>query len=72
MLDKPSLPNCLLCRHYYITWDEAFPYGCRALGFKSRVLPMVEVRQASGSPCIAFSAKDGVAADKMRADNQKG
>lgn len=45
------------CRHYYITWDSWFPYGCRAMQFKARIIPLMEVRQASEGPCQFFSPK---------------
>ena len=51
-------PNCRKCRHYYITWDVKHPYGCRAMGFKSRHNPGLEVRRAMyGEPCLMFSPK---------------
>ncbi len=49
--------GCPHCRHYFITHEAAFPYGCRALAFKSRRLPWHEVLAASHAPCQAFSAK---------------
>ena len=49
--------NCLACRHYYVTWDAAFPKGCRAFSFKSARLPSAEVLQASGRPCLKFTPK---------------
>lgn len=57
----PFQPHCLLCRHYYITWEESFPYGCRVMEFKSRILPMQEVLRASGEPCRAFLPKEETA-----------
>ena len=45
------------CQHYYVTWDERFPYGCRAMQFKSRQLPLLEVRQADGGICLSFAPK---------------
>lgn len=50
--------RCLDCRHYYITWDEFFPYGCRKLGFKSRTSPKNAVFELSTIDCLHFSAKD--------------
>jgi hypothetical protein len=50
-------PDCGACAHYYITHDANFPYGCRALHFKSRRVPQQEVRDASGHPCMAFAAR---------------
>ena len=49
-----SPPNsCNGCAHFHITYDPQFPYGCRALQFKSRQLPYVEVQAASQLPCMA-------------------
>ena len=31
--------SCGDCKHYYVTWDKDFPYGCKAMGFKSRTYP---------------------------------
>ncbi|MBV9121039.1 MAG: uracil-DNA glycosylase [Chloroflexi bacterium] len=53
--------NCLQCRHYQITWDPRTPYGCAALGFKSRQMPSIVVRQSSGLECQAFVAKPSAA-----------
>lgn len=47
-------PDCLRCQHYFITWDPAFPYGCRAMDFKSRRKPQLDVFESSGSPCLRF------------------
>lgn len=43
--------RCKGCLHYYITHDAAFRYGCRALDFKSRRQPVLDVIEASGQPC---------------------
>jgi hypothetical protein len=48
-------PNCV---HYFITHEVAFPYGCRALAFKSRRLPSHEVLAVSNAPCQAFAARE--------------
>ncbi len=52
-----QIPDCNLCIHYYITHDVNFRYGCRALDFKSRRLPILDVIEASGEPCHYFSEK---------------
>ncbi|MFK2825668.1 uracil-DNA glycosylase [Bacillus sp. B190/17] len=51
--------NCFRCKHFFVTWDQKSPRGCRAYGFKSKQLPSVIVLQASGSPCYKFSTKPG-------------
>ncbi len=51
------LPNCAKCENYYITWDQKFPYGCRAMGFKSKEMPSTAVLNNSGMDCLQFKAK---------------
>ncbi|WP_200906414.1 MULTISPECIES: hypothetical protein [Gulbenkiania] len=53
-----SAPHCRHCRHYYITHDSRFPYGCRAMDFKSRRLPMDDVRSATGQHCHTFTPRN--------------
>jgi hypothetical protein len=50
-------PDCLGCRHYYVTWDERFPRGCRAMRFKSRRPPSEVVYENSGIDCQMFEPK---------------
>lgn len=54
-----SFPVCTRCEHYFVTWDEARPHGCRAFGFKSKKRPSVEVYENSGIQCTMFQAKTG-------------
>lgn len=49
--------NCNKCEHYYITWEKSFPYGCRAMGFKSKKSPSATVRSNSGIECLKFKIK---------------
>lgn len=56
-ITTPVPPNCLECRHYYVTWDVSFPYGCRAMDFKSRRRPQLEVLDSSGAPCLRFEPR---------------
>ena len=49
--------RCTACAHYFVTHDPAFPYGCRALDFKSWRLPMLDVLESSGRPCLYFQPK---------------
>ncbi len=46
--------KCKGCKHFYITWDKKFPYGCKALGFKSKKYPSLEVQLTSGIECQYF------------------
>ncbi|MBI4984969.1 MAG: hypothetical protein HZC24_06410 [Rhodocyclales bacterium] len=45
--------TCRGCLHFHVTYDPAFPYGCRSMGFKSRRYPYFEVRALTGAACLA-------------------
>lgn len=51
--------SCHTCVHFYITWEKTHPYGCRAMGFKSRHFPSRIVYQSSGRECLLYTPKDG-------------
>ena len=57
----PSISMALACHkciHYYVTWDQYFPHGCRAMNFKSKRLPINDVHMAMlGKDCLAFEMK---------------
>lgn len=48
---------CTTCIHLYTTWDQHFPYGCRAMSIKSSRLPAEIVKQSSGMDCLAYVEK---------------
>lgn len=51
-------PNCTQCKHYFITFDQSAPKGCRIYKIKSTKLPSIIVKQANnGSECIGFEPK---------------
>ena len=50
-------PNCWACRHLAITWDVRMPYGCKLMGFRSKVIPSIEVLRTDGRFCGGFSPK---------------
>ncbi|MCE5287345.1 MAG: uracil-DNA glycosylase [Pelosinus sp.] len=56
MPEKPTV-NCMKCKFFYITWDKFFPYGCKAMRFKSKNMPYIEVAQISGQPCLDYQNK---------------
>jgi hypothetical protein len=59
--------DCRRCRHYFITWDEDHPHGCRTMGFKGRRLPGEEVRQVmDGEPCRLYEVKQLPAAGSQK------
>jgi hypothetical protein len=50
--------NCFSCSQFYITFDVDFPYGCRAVRFKSRLMPSKEMIISSGLECQFFAEKE--------------
>jgi hypothetical protein len=62
---SPRNISCNSCRHFYITWDNKRPYGCRAMGFISAKLPSTAVLEIEGRDCLSFEGKDtGLSGDK--------
>ncbi|NSL50880.1 uracil-DNA glycosylase [Calidifontibacillus erzurumensis] len=49
--------NCLRCQYFYTTWDQRFPRGCKAFGFKTQQIPADYVFRISGQPCMKFVEK---------------
>lgn len=49
--------KCFQCRHLIITFQIDRRYACRAMGFKSRVIPWKAVYKSSGMPCQLFEPK---------------
>ncbi|HIQ37735.1 MAG TPA: uracil-DNA glycosylase [Desulfocapsa sulfexigens] len=53
----PGRPSCIKCVHYFVTHDPAQPFGCRAMGFKSKQNPASMVFASSGIECQLFKLK---------------
>lgn len=51
-------PDCNRCAAFFITYDPRHPYGCRTFSVKSKLLPALVVRNASGEECRAFEPKE--------------
>lgn len=49
--------NCFECEFLAISWDKNFPYMCKKLGFKSRIIPSKEVFKNSQIECQFFMKK---------------
>lgn len=54
---RPGLTTCAGCRHYHVTYEPRFPYGCKLFGFKSRRAPVIEVVMATHQPCQGYEAR---------------
>ena len=57
MNTNKNVPNCMQCKHFYVTWDAKFPRGCRLFAIKSRQLPMIEVMRIDGHACRGYELK---------------
>jgi hypothetical protein len=66
---RKERPHCAKCAHYFITYDPRFPYGCRAMNFKSRVLPQTEVEAVSGMDCQLFQPRPTAARKAAKAND---
>jgi len=49
--------DCRRCVSFFVTWQKNLPFGCRAHGFKSAMIPSQVVFMSSGTDCLAFVAK---------------
>jgi hypothetical protein len=54
-MKRSTLPNCLQCKNYFITYEPARPHGCRAMGFKSKITPARVVLQTSSLICQLYA-----------------
>ncbi len=59
--EQQEAPNCWQCRHFAVSWDPNLPYACRLMGFKTRILPAIEVLRADGQRCHGFMRKPAAA-----------
>ncbi|MDY0320648.1 MAG: uracil-DNA glycosylase [Arcobacteraceae bacterium] len=48
---------CQKCIHYFVTWEPSKPHGCKAYGFKSKLIPSTVVKQSSGYECSFYELK---------------
>ena len=56
-MTKKKYVDCFKCKHFYITWDQKNPRGCRFFGFKTKLIPSTAVLRSSGKVCEAFIQK---------------
>ena len=72
MTDTRLKIDCTQCQHYYVTWDENRPHGCRFFAFKYPYSPSLAVFESSGKPCEAFEQKQfGTEAKHMTKPKQE-
>jgi len=56
--------NCINCKHFFITWETKFPYGCNAYEIKSKSAPNLQVLENTGLACLLFDLKKQEALDQ--------
>ncbi len=56
-MSEDKHPPCVLCVHFFVTWDRNLPRGCRAFAIKSQAYPSTLVEQESGEPCHAYQRR---------------
>lgn len=52
--EEKNLKTCKNCKHFHVTYNPNFPWGCRAFGFMSKKYPYLEVTNTSGMKCALF------------------
>ncbi|MCM8526189.1 MAG: hypothetical protein NE327_06705 [Lentisphaeraceae bacterium] len=50
-------PSCIKCVHYYVTYDTAYPRGCKLFEVKSRMMPTYAFLKSTGQHCPAFQLR---------------
>ncbi|MDH4467993.1 MAG: hypothetical protein QE271_08040 [Bacteriovoracaceae bacterium] len=50
--------DCRKCIHFYVTWKQARPYGCKLFGFESQSMPSLVVKKESKQSCQEFRLKN--------------
>ena len=67
-MSRDDSPKCVLCVHFFVTWERFAPRGCRAFDIKSPMYPSVIVERESNQPCQAYERKfAGTALDRASA-----
>ena len=56
--NQKSGPNCWGCRYFAVSWDPHRPYACNLMGFKTKMLPSIEVLRTDGRFCQGFVPKN--------------
>lgn len=52
-------PDCIKCKHFYITWDKDKPKGCKAYKIKSQQMPSLIVASSTHQGvCLGFEIKE--------------
>jgi len=48
---------CQKCIYYYVTWQDGNSHGCKAYGFKSKIIPSTVVKNTSRRDCVFYQKK---------------
>lgn len=53
-----SAVSCYGCRWFLVRHDPHWPYACERFALRSRTMPALEVRRASGEDCRAREERE--------------
>jgi hypothetical protein len=56
--------NCINCKHFFVTWESRFPYGCNAYEINSKTAPNLQVLENTGLACLLFEFKQSESSDQ--------
>jgi hypothetical protein len=63
--------NCVNCKNFFVTWENKFPYGCRAYEIKSKSAPNLQVLENTGLSCLLFELKQKEKRNQISLNVQK-
>ncbi len=50
-------PQCVGCRHHFVTYDPSLPHGCRLFGMRTRAMPCTVVQGQTGELCQGYEPR---------------
>lgn len=71
-MKNPNFIDCFECKHFFVTWDQNNPKGCKAFGFKTAKMPSMVVFETSGERCLKFEAKKSDSNPPTKTPNRGG
>lgn len=60
------MANCFDCKHFYTTWKNNTPRGCKAYGIEANELPSRVISKHTSEGCISFINKKQIKKETIR------
>jgi len=64
-------PMCSDCVHFFVTYEQSRPWGCRHFGFKAKKIPAQVVLETSGTNCASKIVRKPLGRQKRKAADGK-